>query len=139
MKSSLSQLVEVGLRHSASEAAGDLAGTLATLEGEPVYELFPVGLQLRGMDGARRYYEYYFAHAAAHMVGYRLLNEWISEQGVLQEYDIDCRCDNGVVKTFRVIGILKFGAQALSGERLYADEEFLRILFGPLWAELEPA
>ena len=26
----------------------------------------------------------------------------------------------------------------LSGERLYADEEFFRILFGPLWSELEP-
>ena len=135
---SLSQLVETGLRHSMAEAAGDLAGTLATLEGEPVYELFPVGLQLRGMDGARRYYEYFFRAAAARMAGYRLLHEWISEQGVLQEYDIDCRCDGGTVKTFRVIGILKFGVNALSGERLYADEEFLRILFGPLWSELEP-
>jgi hypothetical protein len=135
----LAQLTEIAHRHSAAEAAGDLEGTLRTLEGEPVYELYPCGLQLRGMDRARRYYEHYFAHVAQRMVGYELLTEWVGPDGVAQEYDITARLDGGGTATFRVLGILKFGEKAMSGERLYAEETFLRILFGPLWSELEPA
>lgn len=135
--SSLQALTAIAHRHSAAEAAGDLAGTMATLEDEPVYELYPVGLQLRGMDLARRYYEYFFAEVLPRTVGFTLRTEWINELGVLQEYDVVCKVD-GAEKTFRVLGILKFGRNALSGERLYADEEFLRLLFGPLWSELEP-
>jgi hypothetical protein len=131
------KLIDIAHRHSAAEAAEDLDGTMATLESEPVYELYPVGLELRGMKKVRRYYEHYFAHVAPRMAGYELLAEWINEAGVLQEYDISCKVDGGGIKTFRVIGILKFGENALSGERLYADEEFLRILFGPLWDDME--
>jgi hypothetical protein len=136
-KSSSTELTEIAHRHAAAEAAGDLAGTLATLEPESVYELYPVGLQLRGLDRARRYYEYFFAQVVSQLTGYRLVSEAVADFGVVQEYDVDCRVD-GAIKTFRVLGILKFGTRALSGERLYADTEFLRILFGPLWAEMEP-
>ena len=46
IQASLAELVEVAYRHAAAEGAGDLAGTLATMEDEPVYELYPVGLRL---------------------------------------------------------------------------------------------
>jgi hypothetical protein len=131
------QLIEVAHRHAAAEAAADIEGTMATLEGEPVYELYPVGRQLRGMATVRRYYEYFFASVLPDTLGYRLRNAWANDVGLLEEYDIDCRID-GAVQTFRVLSILKFGERALSGERLYADEKFLRFLFGPLWAETTP-
>jgi len=131
------ELIAIAHRHSAAEAAADLEGTLATLEGEPTYELYPVGLQLRGMERVRRYYDYFFAQVLPHTMGYELRSEWVGEQGLLEEYDITCRID-GAVQTYRVLSILKFGRRALSGERLYADERFLRFLFGPLWFELEP-
>lgn len=132
------QLLAVAHRHSAAEAEADLEGTLSTLEGEPVYELYPVGLQLRGMDRTRRYYEYFFAQVLPRTLGYSLRTEWVNALGLLEEYDITCRIDDRE-ETFRVLSILKFGEHALSGERLYADERFLRFLFGPLWQELEPA
>lgn len=135
---SLEQLTDVAYRHSAAEAAGDLEGTMATLEGEPVYELYPCALQLRGMDRTRRYYEHFFAAVARRTLGYELRTEWVGPAGLAQEYDIDMRLDSGDTGTFRVMSILKFGDRALSGERLYADETFFRILFGPLWEELEP-
>lgn len=131
------ELVDVAHRHAAAEAACDLAGTLATLEGEPVYEFYPVGVQLRGMDNVRRYYEYFFSEVLQNTLGYELRNAWESDVGLLEEYDIDCRID-GVKQTFRVLSILKFGEKALSGERLYADEKFFRFLFGPMWGRTEP-
>jgi hypothetical protein len=137
MKKSQAELIEVAHRHAAAEAAADIEGTMNTLEGEPVYELYPVGLQMRGMTRVRRYYEYFFTQVLPETLGYQLLNAWVNDIGLLEEYDIDCRID-GVKQTFRVLSILKFGAQALSGERLYADEKFLRFLFGPLWQEMEP-
>lgn len=131
------ELIDVAHRHAAAEAAADIDGTLATLEGEPVYELYPVGRQLRGMANVRRYYEYFFAQVLRDTLGYELRNAWVNDVGLLEEYDIDCRID-GAPQTFRVLSILKFGERALTGERLYADEKFFRFLFGPLWAETEP-
>ena len=133
------ELIQVALRHAESEGAFDLAGTMATLEGEPVYELFPVGLKMVGMDMARRYYVHYFANVAPRIPHWALIAEWINETGVMQEYSLTYRYDSGVEKTFRILGLLTFGEKLLSGERLYADEELLRIMFAPVWAELQPA
>ena len=138
IQASLTELVEVAYRHAAAEGAGDLAGTLATLEDEPVYELYPAGLRLVGMDRTRRYYEHFFAEVAGRTVDYQMLTEWVGAPGLAQEYEIWLRRDDGSIGQFRVFSILKFGRTLLSGERLYADDEFFRILFGPLWAELEP-
>ena len=137
MARSVAELTAIAHRHAAAEAEGDLAATLATLEPEPVYELYPVGLRMTGLPLARRYYEHFFARTAPRIVGYEMLGEWINEQGVLQEYRVSVRYDDAPVRDFRVIGLLKFGDTALTGERLYADTEFLRILFEPVWGELE--
>jgi hypothetical protein len=52
---------------------------------------------------------------------------------------VSYRYENDRRREFRIVGLLAFGETALRGERLYADTEFLRILFDPLWSELEPA
>ena len=131
-------LVEAAHAHSAAEAGFDMAGTMATLEEPCVYDLFPVALRLKGLDGARRYYEHYFAEVAPRIVDYTLISEWIGVDGVNQEYDVVYRNDDGVTRTFRILGILTFGKNRMSGERIYADETMLRIMFGPVWNELEP-
>ncbi len=135
---SLAELAEIAREHGAAEARGDLAATLATLEAEPSYELFPVGLKMTGGVRTRRYYEHFFANVAPRITGYEMLGEWVNELGVVQEYSVSMRCDDARVRDFRIMGLLKFGQSALSGERLYADESILRILFEPVWDELEP-
>ena len=137
MAKTVVELTGVAHRHAAAEAEGDLTGTLATLEAEPVYELYPVGLRMTGLHFARRYYEHFFTRVAPRIVGHEMLGEWVNELGVLQEYRVEVRCDDGRVRDFRIMGLLKFGDTALAGERLYADTEFLRILFEPVWGELE--
>jgi len=133
-----SELVKNALRHSAAEAGSDMAGTMATLEDDPVYDLMPVGLRMKGYDRARRYYEHYFANVAPRITGYALVSEWIGKDGVNQEYDVIVRHDDGTERTHRILGILTFGPTKMSGERIYADEEMLKIMFAPVWDELEP-
>ena len=48
--------VAVAHAHAAAEAAGDFAATMATLDDDPVYELQPMGVALRGREMAQRYY-----------------------------------------------------------------------------------
>jgi hypothetical protein len=132
-----SDLVKNALRHAEAEGAFDMAGTLATLEEQPVYDLMPIGLRMVGMDRARRYYAHYFANVAPRIVHFALIAEWVSEHGVCQEYDVTYRHDAGP-RTHRILGILTFGTTLMSGERIYADEEMLRIMFAPVWDELEP-
>ena len=138
MRAHQDRLVAAALRHAEAEGKFDLPGTLETLEGEPVYELFPVGLKMVGMDKARRYYEHYFAEVAPRIASWALVSEWINETGVLQEYTLIYRHEPGRETAYRILGILTFGDTLLSGERIYADEALLRAMFAPLWDELEP-
>ena len=52
--------------------------------------------------------------------------------------DVVYRHGDGVTRTHRILGVLTFGRDRLSGERIYTDETMLRAMFGPLWDQLEP-
>ena len=132
------ELIEIARAHAAAEGRNDLATTLATLEGEPVYELQPVGRVMRGKAAARAYYDYFFARFRPLVAGFELRGEWVNEEGVGQEYVIAVRTPEGGVERHHVIGILTFGENALSGERLYASERLLRLMFGPVYDLTEP-
>lgn len=129
------KLIELARTHASCEGAGDLAGTLATLEPDPVYELWPVGRAFRGMDGARLFYDHFFASFQPLIAGYELLREWVTDEGVGQEYRIDLRFPDGGEESHRVIGVLGFGRSALSGERVWASDRLLRLMFGPAYEQ----
>jgi hypothetical protein len=125
-------LVEVARAHAHAEAMGDLDGTLATLDPEPVYELLPMGVTLGGHEFVRTYYERFFTECMPRFVGYELRNEWVMDDGLGQEYRVEMTTPDGA-QVHDILGILTFGDHGLlSGERLYASDEMLRFLFGPL-------
>jgi hypothetical protein len=132
------ELIAVARAHAAAEARDDLAATLATLDPEPVYELQPVGRVLRGMAAARRYYEHFFPRFRPLVAGYELRGEWVTDEGLGQEYVITLRVPGGGSERHAVIGILTFGARGLAGERVYASERLLRLMFGPAYEKSEP-
>jgi hypothetical protein len=128
----LAALVEVARAHAHAEARGDLEGTLATLDDDPVYELLPMGVVLRGHDFVRAYYERFFRECMPRFVGYELRSEWVMDDGLGQEYRVEVDTPTGP-RGHDILGILTFGEHGrLSGERLYASDELLGFLFGPL-------
>jgi len=131
-------LVAVAHAHAAAEAAGDLAATMATLDDDPVYELQPMGVALRGRETAQRYYEHFFATVMPSIASYRLRSEWVTDEGVGQEYELTVTGSDGD-RRHAIIGILLFGDESrLSGERLYASDELLQLFFGPLLDQAVP-
>ena len=137
MGRSREELIAIAHRHAAAEATGDLAGTLSTLDADPVYEFEPAGLLLRGLPAVKVYYEHFFATFQPQIAGYELRGEWLNDEGLGQEYAITLRT-GGAIETHHVIGILTFGSDALSGERVYASERLLRLMFGPAYDLCEP-
>jgi hypothetical protein len=131
-RADLDALVDVAHAHAAAEEAGDIETTMATLDDDPLYELLPMGVGLRGRDAAREYYEHFFAHCMPRIQGFTLRSEWITDEGVGQEYQLIVDGPDGPAR-HDIIGILTFGTgEKLSGERIYASDELLRIMFGPL-------
>lgn len=124
--------------HATCEGSGDMEGTLATLERDPVYELQPVGLAFRGMDSARLFYEHFFATFQPLIEAYSLRSEFAGDEGVAQEYVIALRFPDGHRERHPVLGILTFGREALSGERVWASERLLRLMFGPAFERATP-
>ena len=72
------------------------------------------------------------------IAGYEMRSEWVNNEGLGQEYRIHLRMPEGGTETQAVIGVLIFGEQGLLGERLYASDRMLRIMFGPAWDLAEP-
>lgn len=135
----LQSLVDVARAHAQAEQAADIEATLETLGDAPVYELQPMGRVMRGSDRARRYYEHFFVNFMPLAAGFVLRNEWVTDEGLGQEYTIWLRLPDGSRERHDVIGILLFGANGkLAGERVYASDRLLQLMFGPLLDEVEP-
>ena len=140
MKMPAQHLIDAANAHVVAEGAADYDATLATLEGDPVYELLPVGLRMRGMDAAKRYYRHFFANVQPRMNTEKATvhGSWLGETGLTIEYTVYYRGRDEIERPYRILGILTFGEKALTGERVYADEELLKEMFAPIWDELEP-
>ena len=133
-------MIAVARAHAAAEAGRDIEGTMATLDEDPTYELQPLGRTLRGREVARRYYEHFFANCQPRVTGYELRSEWVGDEGVLQEYTLHMDDPDGTNSRHDIIGILLFGAGGkLSGERIYASNELIQFMFGPLLDRAVPA
>lgn len=139
MRASLSKLISVGVAHAELESGHDLEALMGTMEGEPIYDLYPVGKRFQGMENTRRYYRYFFAEVQPRIQGFTPRSEAIGDQGLVQEYDVVVLHPGESAPTrHRIIAILTFGQERLSGERMYSDDKLFKFLFGPLWNELTP-
>jgi len=134
---SAEKMAALGTLHAELEGKGDLESVLATLAPDPVYEFHPIRRCLRGDERVRRFYTHFFEHFVRLRDSYSLLEEWVSERSVAQEYEIVLRVD-GAVEHFRVVGVLYARGELLGGERVYASDRFIRLLTGPMFDELEP-
>jgi hypothetical protein len=91
------------------------------------------------MDTVRRYYDHFFSTFQPLVAGFALRSESVAADGVVQEYTIWTKTGpDGAVERHEVVGILTFGAEKLSGERVYGSERLLRIMFGPVYDEGTP-
>ena len=140
----VADMAELGHRHAQLEAERKLDELMDTLCAEPVYEFHPMALTFRGGEATRRYYEQFIRDFMSRIQGYDLLDEWVNEHSVAQEYDIHVEI-GGQVETLRTVGIL-FGDRAsittgdprLGGERIYGSERLVRQFAGAMVEELEP-
>jgi hypothetical protein len=65
-------------------------------------------------------------------------SEWMTDEGLGQEYIIHLRLPNGQREDHAIIGILLFGKNKLAGERLWASERLLRLMMGPVYESARP-
>ena len=134
----LAGLAQVALRHVAAEDKGDLEGTLATFEENAAFELYPCGLRLAGRERIRRYYEHFFASSRRRCSRYVVHGHALGETAMTIEITVTVDYEDGSARDFRTLTVFPYGTTALRGERIYADTEFFRVIFGPLFAEMEP-
>jgi len=138
LMTSLVQLIAAAHAHARTESEGDLEGIMATMEGEPVYEFYPVGRRFRGVENTRRYYQHFVADFQHRISGYELLSESVGREGVAQEYTIQLTLPGASEPSaHRIMAILTFGERGITGERMYGDEPLFRAMLGPLWDETE--
>jgi len=133
------ELLAVAVAHATAEALDDPEPVLATLHDDCVYELQPIGLLLEGIELARRYYDHFFTAFRPVVAGYEMRGEWHDDHGLGQEYTIWTRTGpDGSLERHEVIGILTFGTERLSGERVYGSDRLMRLMFGPVLDAARP-
>jgi hypothetical protein len=124
--------VEKVREHLAAEAAMDLEGTLATMEGPYYYEVWPLGMRMEGYENARAYYENHFKTLRPRMLASTPVGEWENPDGVVIERDVEVAGEDGGTDHYRVVAVLTVGDEGVTGERIYASEEFCRRNFGDI-------
>ena len=131
-------LAQMALRHIEAEDRGDIEATLATFEADAAFELYPCGLKLAGRERIRRYYEHFFAVSRQRCSHYVVHGYGFGETAMSIEITVTIDYAGGISRDFRTLTVFPYGEAALRGERIYADTEFFRVIFGPLFAEMEP-
>jgi hypothetical protein len=131
------RMLDLGRLHAELETRRELDPLMETLVSEPVYEFHPLGMRMSGGDRVRRYYAQFFENFMEKIVGYELLDEWVNENSVAQEYSITVQVD-GAPETHRVIGILFAEGELLGGERIYGSQRIVQLMAGEIFDELEP-
>ena len=131
-------LALMALRHIEVEGRGDIEATLATFEQDACFELFPCALRIRGHERVRRYYEYFFAESRHRVTGYVDHGTTRGALALTSEMTVTVGYPDGSRRDFRTLTLFPYGQHALLGERIYADIEFFRVIFGPPLAEAEP-
>ncbi len=111
---------------------------METLSDNPLYYYPAIGKQFRGREKSQRFYEYFFENFTPNVVGGQLIREWVNDTSVAQEYDITLTFD-GVEETHRILGVLFVEGDKLGGEIVYAGDQTIRRMLGPIYHELESA
>jgi len=120
-------------KHSIAEDARDLAGLIATLSEDCVYELVPANKRWTGHAGARQFYMELLS--AFPDIKFDLTDIVIGPQGVCEEAKVTGthrglwlgRAPTGQRVNFRVVIFFPWdpGRQKFSGEKIYVSPESL--------------
>ena len=129
---------ELVARHVAAESAHDMAGTLATLHPECVFEDLAMGRVWRGHEGARDHYHEWWNGLDTTVESGR--RAWADDGSLIAETGFSCRHIGpflGVPATqrlfkLRFVVIVSFKAGLMMGERFYYSlDELLEHLGQP--------
>lgn len=130
---SYTEIRELYKAHSVAEDNRDIAGLLATLSPDCVYELCQIGVRWEGHDGAARFYTELLT--AFPDIVFDLRNIVIGPQGVFEEADVTGtwkgpwlgREPSGEAVEFRVLILFPYDDEAklFAGERVYIFPEDL--------------
>ena len=72
-----------------------------------------------------------------HACGGDTIGEWATEDAAVLEHVLRVDVD-GIKKTFHVLTVFPVRDGRFAGERLYCDDELLRLLLGDLYDLVEP-
>lgn len=135
----LGPLIAMAHRHGVLEGPeGDLDSLMATMEGEHLYEFYPLGKCFRGEANTRLYYTNFFADFTKRVADFQPVSQSFGPSGVVEEFDLFIRHDGETEPTrHRIMTLLTFGEGRITGERMYSDEKLFRTMCGPLWDKLE--
>ncbi len=138
MTSSKDELMALAARRFEVVGNGDIEATMSLFVDEPVFELYPVGLQLCGQTNVRRYYENFFRSGDGAMEAENLLTLF-SDDAIAFDLKLTKRSSSGNSEVFRLMSIMQVVDGRFTGERLYGDERLFRIIFGePIWPLMTP-
>ena len=108
---------------------GDVKGALAVLVDDPIFDLYPAGLRLRGRENVRRHYEHYFKHVAPAIVGAEQIATYFADDAIGFEFTMSWRAENGAVQASRMLVVTPVEGDKFTGERVYTDERLIRWMF----------
>ena len=126
----------IAVKESA-ESSGDLEAILAAFCDDPVFEFLPAGRRLAGRENVRRFYQQMLSEFVPRVVNYRALSVYWNDSGMAMEEEITIRTNDGPPEVFQFVVATGLKEGRLSGERLYGDERFFRLLVGHVFHEAE--
>ncbi len=123
------KMTEILMRHELFEFDEDIDGVLTTLVDNPVYELYPQGCRISGMDAVRVLYErtlpifLQFDYRRKPVDTRDITCIAFSDNQLVAELNDEFEFPDGTRKRVYLMVIAEFSGDAIVGERLYLDHK----------------
>lgn len=136
-KSTLEQMEEILIVHETAEFDNDLDAVMATLTDTPVYELPSIGWHIQGAEGVRELYKRWLTGAEKRNVWAekRVQAYSMDENALIRDAYVFYDNDKGKRVTGRYSTAISFDGGLISGERMFMETPFAKLMYDILGAD----
>jgi len=131
------QMEEVLIVHETAEFDNDLDAVMSTLVANPVYELPSIGWHIEGTEGVRELYRRWLSGAEKRNVWAEKRVQAFStdENALIRDAYVYYDGDDGQRTTARYSTAISFEGRLISGERMFMETPFAKIMYDILGAD----
>jgi hypothetical protein len=117
--------------HFLAEEQGDLAGIMATVDENIVFQFHPMEKELVGKSKVGAFYDYFVTSFLPLLTTFKIRDQWASDNTIAVDQVLWLPDEKAGLRAHSALGIIQVNDGFVESERVYLSAELLAAMAGP--------